>query len=657
MTTLETMPGPLLTYKDQQSFGVIAGKSQVEVAPKYGGDPFKEGDIIRLELPAQAFLNPDEFYIQLRARVLPGDVPSGSVKDAGGADISPDSRIMKKIRPGNWKNNLGTTDRDGKHVRFVPGIQCLFDRVKLLVGTEVIEDIQDYNVLYRMMLESTTTPEWRNGEGFLKEGYYDPKDPVQTMKAINRHTAINGKDKNDGHYYTLRPLLGLLNTGKSLPLKLIGQFTIELYLANNKDVLWSSSSIKKSDWSASPTLKQYAGAAGIGTMDTRLKGITETVTAVLTSEPPNLDKDTAGTANNMNHFAVIHTKEGVGGSSVEIVPDFPNAYYELDRVRMQVPFIHPIEQYQSAMTQSVEENGLDIYFQTFSSHTRQIPNASGDHWLSFQERSLYLKGGLCCMRNSNTLRAIDTDSFHFAANGIQEYQWRMGSEYIPAQPVKCGEGAAMAMSQLQKAVGSFGQMESSSNISHDDFLPSELPGERESQNASELLAEVSQPSKFMFGIDLDKSPGQLSGMDTQAAAIDVELRLNLKAHHEVKGGSDNKVQRGAASHVFQPIKVKVLEDFKRCGDNMSEDGMVYTTGAKLDLADPETVRLKMDNHRGGYMHTKDLTCSFTENSGLITNIAYASGANIGNQYARVHFFAHINAILRLRRVGEVTLVK
>lgn len=612
MSNLEQVPGPLFTYKDQQSFGVNAGKTQVEISPKYGGDPFKTGDIIRLEIPSQAYLDPSEFFIQMRARIFPG-TDSTITNLAANGILNP-----VEIGTSHLQTLTATGKTDYRHVKFVPGIQCCFDRVKLVCGSTVIEDIQDYNVLYRMWMEGTTTPSWQQTDGRTNEGFYDVNEPAQVLSAINAHTAKNVSQENTGHYYTFRPLLGLFMAGKAIPLKYMGQLTIELYLADSKDCLWSSCSVN-----------------GYNTDDVSGNKMLGARSATV----PRISTPTA----DAEHFAIF--------PSAGFKVDFPNAYYTIDRVRMQIPFLHPIEDYDKEMLDTIEKEGLQIYFNTFSSHTRQI-TAPGTVQLSFQERALFLKGGLACMRNSQGIRNIASD-LHFAANAIESYQWKIGSEYVPAQEILCNEGAGMALSQLTKALGGFSAYDGTHNIEEEDFLPHDYIGENETQNRDELLRGVSQPSKFMMALNLDKSPGQISGFDSAAAGVDVELHLRLKEYNKVNPRTDAAAKfQGSTFSTWQPMKVKITTGTPvQIGSMSSDSGMVYSSA--VDWTSPKTLH----GVPGGIMHNPDIVTTYTQNAGNLSTLTLAVNPAYTAVYSRVHFFAHIDAVLRIRRVGQIETVR
>lgn len=629
-TNLEREPGDLLTYKDQRTFGIISGKSEVEVTPKYGGSPYKAGDIIRLEIPSQAWLNPEEFYIHWRVSVLPGE---GNVYSDAEAPLAANSRKMPYIRDAklvSYESTVGTNpaiptvdEKREKHsmahsVQLLPGTQCVIERMKLLSGTTQIEDIQDYHVLYRAMLEASTSNEWRNGDGFQEEGYWDPKNPRQQYKNANFYTERHGGLDNRGHYFTWKPLLGLFRTGKAIPLKYMGQLTIEIYLAPNTEALYSSSYIEYD--------------------------VTKTMVAAADGYP---DLETASAANNIFAFAPVST----------LKPSFPNAYYEIDEIKMHIPFIHPEESYDHAMLQRIESSGLDLHFDTYSMHSRQFKDV-GNQQISFQERAVSIKGAIALMRNSPSIRNIQSDMC-FYSNMIEWYQWKVGHEYLPAQQILCANtdhsgGAGMALASLKKALGSFNGEFSMNNIKEEDFLIDHAPGEIEPQNCWELARQASQPSKFMLGLDLERSAGQMSGFDSAAASVDIELWMRTRAHHEAvkKRPTPAHQQQGSEVSTLQPTKIRALFAKSEIGGNLldTESGGTYL---KADIETPLYTR-------GGIMVPLDVTTSYTA----------LTGGKYGNQtinrarsevgvsaYCRINFFAHIDAVLRLKRVGQIEVVR
>lgn len=651
-TVVPVQPSNDLTYANQRSFGVIAGRSTVEISPKYGGI-FKAGDIIRLEIPSQAWLDPKDFFISFRTSIKAGAGNNAGAGIAAGdinvKNVLPYMTLQSTMYQGTPTETLGEMS-----VRFLPGIQCIFSRARLMAGSVVIEDIQDYNVLYRLFMENSTTREWRATDGFTQEGWYDPESPSQMIDSHNWHAKKAGnnlfQNTNSGHTHTIRPLFGLFLANKMLPLKYMGQLTIELYLEQNEECLWSTSSYMEANHH-----KAY-------------KGLAAAVTPINPARPNAWTNSTL-----LNYGDTINT--------AAITIDYPNASYEVDQVNMHIPFVHPIDSFDSQMMHAIENGKLDIHFSTWQTHTRQLPSISTRVTLSFQERAVSLKGGLACFRNSPDIRAIDND-MNFPANGIASYQWKVGSEYIPSQDIKCLEGAGRALSHLKQSLGQYSDIGATSTITEYNYLPIDLPSQLDTTHASELKRGCSEPSKFVMGLSLEKSRGQTSGFDSSASSVDVELILQLRNHHDivgrVPGGDDTPKHCGALqTATFQPSKKRCIsrellvraaaEQTAAYVNSPHKSTLIEGSNSFItSLENGVTLLLNTDEtRRYGHMTTKTLTVTGADKragndnamAGLLTtnNIRFAQNEN--STYARVYFFAHLDAVLKLSAVGRMEIVR
>jgi hypothetical protein len=627
--SLETVPSAEATYTDQKTFGVIAGRSHVEISPKYGGE-FRAGDVIRLEIPAQAYLDPNEFYIHFRTKLFAGTENTDNphrVANVTTPNVLP-YQSAARLSSGQDNKRLKT-------LQFPPGIQVIFNRVRLLAGSVVLEDIQDYNVLYRMLLESTTSLNWRETDGFMNEGVYDPENFNQRMANANFHSDFGVTIPNPGHVYCIKPLFGLFAAGKYIPLKYMGQLTIELYLENDKECLWSSSS----------TPENYSATAARSSW------------LPVSLNPGTVDRTTV---NGYGRATGLHSGF-VSDVIFQNSTDFPNGSYSVSDVRMHVPFVHPIESFDQAMMRQIESGDVAIYHASWSTHSRQIPSTTKQS-LSFQERALSLKGALACMRNSPDIRAIDAD-FSFPANGITAYQWKIGSEYIPAQPIECDGGGGRAMAELRKGLGSYNDPSALNCLAERNFLPVDLPHQLDTLDRTELLRGVSQPSSFMMALDLEKSPGQASGFDSAASSVDIELILNLRNHAEKVGitsatysATTPSARFGKAidSATWQPSKKRI--HFTKMGGSAvpTVDDHVYRS------YEGDSYLLPFVTDPFGIMQDKNVTYIsppqvIPAGTSLLLPPTYADNGK--NNYARVYLFAHIDQVLRLSAVGRMEIVR
>lgn len=601
---METRPSEQATYASDRSYGVIASKHHVEVTPKYGGI-FKANDVIRLEIPAMSWLNPAEFFITMQLQLFPG------ASNAYGQ--LPDSNL-NKITPAI---EAELVDWAGTFLRPVPGIQSFFSRVRVLAGSTAIEDITDYNVLYRMFLAMSTTQEYRESQGYLDEGIYDEADWETRMAVHNKH--CNGNLVA----YSFKPLLGLLQQDKYIPLKYMGVITLEFYLEQPSECLWSSVSVKRRLTTEQAEVEDFGRLALAATCEDTF--------------PSNLMGDT-----HHNHMAVV--------DSSRLETDFPNAYYQLSNVRAHVSFVNAIDSYDRAVQEEIESSGVDIQFETFLSHTKNIATI-GRHTIPFQERAISLKGAVGCFRSASDIRDIRSDLGIFPSHGISTYQWRLGSEYYPSQPVDCTQGGTAAHLNLRKALGTFGNVQSHSMIREYNFLPRIQVSHRDPQDINELRHGCSMPNNFFFGIDLEKSPGQQSGFDSVASAVDLEFMFELRDHASIVKGQSLWTSSNLNAS-WQPSKLKVHENFipREPGPN---GHYVY-----------QGVEYRSDYLPAGVMIPKQAIVKIEfaiiqngDQPGVREYSGHSHVLNQASEYARLYLFTHVDTTLRIRRVGQLEVIR
>ncbi len=594
---LPVQPNPAATFTDQRTQSIISNRSHVRIAPKYGG-PYKAGNIIRLEIPSQDWLDPDLFSISFNA----------ILKNAAGTGIQ---------AYGSQDGGLPCNGVQAASLRFDTPLQMIFSRIKLLQGSTVIEDILDYGTLYKMLSVTTVNKQYNDTMAGVFEGCYDTCDQMQLTRAKQRHAWSTGAadaaatpvapiavDREHYFTYNVRPLLGLLRAGKYLPLKWMGQLTIELYLEQPANCLVSS--------------------------------VAHVLEATDGGDLGNL----ALTTENAKVYPTVITAAGTGATAVvspTVASTHPLAYYEIDQVNMECHFVQPLDEYDRSVLSLIEENGLSVWFDTFSTHTRQLATNGGRNTVSFQERAVSLKGGYCVMQNDVDIGDYRTP-VSFPDNQMQEYQWKLGSQYYPAQPVICHKGAGTALFQLQNSFDAFGDMATTGMVHEDNFTGKRYythAGRNANNTATlvanygktarweEILAESSLPNNFVMALNLEKTPDQLSGFNSAAASVDVELITNTKAAND----ADHVVTATAGTatvlndgHTFQPSKF--LCNFS-------------TATAAVGARTSNTRHFNKDQ-------PADTQMMITKNP-----------AN----YARMTFFGHIDSVIKIARVGNLEVMR
>jgi hypothetical protein len=576
---VQLLPGPEATWINQRTQGIVASRTHSIVYPKNGGQ-FTGGQKIRLEIPSQDYWDTSLFTISMNVQLQSGIPSSHVTSNTYGNSTSFNTSFQDNpwvaqqrtaISPplpfGNLANGMVTDPTNGLESHWLTtrnGVQSIFNRVRILQGSMVIADILDYNKLNRILKLTNLSKEHVKTSDFINEGVYNPEDWSQKKMARNFYSqavAVGANATNYGQYWNIRLNTGFLEIDKYFPTKYTGQITFELYLEDPSNCLLSSVVGPFSDGNMPSSPIVPGGLAGT------LAGLTTWTAA------PSVGPLSAGAS----------TVNGNPSFDLSAFTSYPQPNYLVTDVQAHVHFVIPIQEYDEEMLSTINEQGLTVMYSTWNQHTRQLQNP-GRTVLSFQERSVSVRGGLCIMENNVDIGDIKTE-FQFSANNIIEFQWKLGNLYQPAQPVQCQLGAGLALFELENFMGTVGNMQSSHLIDQRQFLTTLIQKtsanvigsavtdfdnatvNRTYENKKEMRCGNSMPNNFIMALNLEKSPGQLSGFNTSATNVDIELRLLLDYQNSAggfaglmpaaqyrKGNPTFVANQG--NHVFQPSKYK-----------------------------------------------------------------------------------------------------
>ena len=588
MQSIETVPSPSLDFTGQKTLGVIASTNHVEIAPKYGGK-FKAGEIIRLEIPSQNWLDGEKFRVTFRGKTYSDVGNLTEIPLFGKETFTYEDNANPAVAHTGYSQQV-------KYGMFKNGVQHCIHRIKLLQGSRVIEDIQEYGQLAHL-LHVATIPEDYKEEILQKEGfaYTDDFEGFDERK--------KQPSKPEGHMYELEFYLGLFRTGKLLPTKYMGQLTLELYLEQNAVCLLSSQSRAAT---ASPPTEVWAVADGETT-------------------------------------------------------DYPNLSYEISDVFAQCHFAVPIDEYDRAALAQIEAGSFEIHYDTFRTHTRQT-NAVNRQTISIQEKALSVKNVFTIMRNQVGLNSLIYDT-HLARNACTEYQWKIGNEYFPAQPVKVADGGVRALTQLREALGGTSDMLQNGQMTHYNYAPTQRISDTEAtfpvkltnannfeniyRNDRKIWQEVknhqSMPNHFIIGQSFEKSQGQLSGFNTVQSQVDIELILQLDNHQlaSLAKNTDFAEDTGkaAAGALYEEIKFQPLK----------APVQVLSRSAKeiIPQVHPVVNNLSQTGQK----------TYVTLSSGLSDGMPYYMKESTGtNDFTQILAFVQVDATLRMRSLGQMEII-
>ena len=120
--------------------------------------------------------------------------------------------------------------------------------------------------------------------------------------------------------------------------------------------------------------------------------------------------------------------------------------------------------------------------------------------------------------------------------------------------------------EAQKVWGSFGSVQDTGTINADNYYRKEIPkddGKDHSTNEQEIDYECALPNHFNISMSFERSPGQLSGLNSVSQNADVELRMKfdgtawqvpkVRRQEEVNGQRKNVM-----FHLPQPTAVRLF---------------------------------------------------------------------------------------------------
>lgn len=432
-------------------------KSVVKIPPRSGPDmtnltSSSKGRLIQITLPAQGYLNPLESYL----------------------------RFDLTIRAGT---NTGVSG-----LRPVNNIHTMFRRLRVLYGSLVIEDIQNYGTLIRMLSNVAVDPLYQNKAGAILEGMGSDASrailhnkfqaggagaggsqgtltaAVVTLNnsadsgvwGVGTGAASTNADATETHTYCLNLGAGLLTQQKLIPLKwLANQLTIELEIEEPAAFL--------------------------------VQGTTEAITSVTG----------IGFGADPIPRTYNQTAEALGTLSPSY--DMQNIYFDAEILEFD-------STYDAAFYQGMLQGGIPLKFASWHGHLHSLLNSSYQV-LTIQERSRSIKSAFSVIRDRNDITAstLRSDPYWFyastadmgplgyrasAAAYLDEFQWRVGGRYFPSQPVKCTNGGAEPLIELQKALNVIGDYTTGSLIRPHNWWNSKgtftLSAEFESSNGMEM---------------------------------------------------------------------------------------------------------------------------------------------------------------------------
>jgi hypothetical protein len=408
----------VVPWNARYSFPSQANKT-VKLTPRIppkNGSEFQPGNVIRLEFPAQGYVNPANTTLSFDVVLT---APSGSTAD---------------------------------QVRFQNNIQSIFSRVRLLYGSTPIEDIVNYNVIVRALTEWSSSNMQVVDQAACNEGiggvtFGSAPSAVATIgtsASLNPQGLVNVRQAH---------IQGIDNiAGPATKVALVGAPGFGT-VPNTGD---NSRSIRK---------YQISFALGMFTQEKLIptKFMASQLAIEITLETPAA--------------CIIHKYDGTVSTTpsylvknVNLIPEileFDASYDSMFLMGLQQGGV-PIK-FSSWHTYIFSTGGasrLNLQIQERSRSVKALFAVQRRSPATFTTDS----GALHFVTNAASI-ASNTPVFP-AATTLQDFQFRIGGRYYPAAPVQCSisagsaipNGGAEALVELQKALNQVGDYRLSTAI-------------------------------------------------------------------------------------------------------------------------------------------------------------------------------------------------
>jgi hypothetical protein len=479
----------IVPWNAQYSFPSQANRAQKltpRIPPK-NGMVFTPGNVIRVEFPAQGYVNPIN-------TTLAFDVALYGFTDA---------------------SSTGASAVLSSAVRFQNNISSIFSRVRLLYGATPIEDIINYDVIVRCLSEWTGT----NQNGVMDQtsisdgiGGYSWGNDSSVASAEGIQGNFNTRQKYiQGKQSSFPGTLAALSAGGSIG-----------FVPNSSAAALFSGAPTVSGTTPSCRRYQINFALGLMTQDKLIpvKFMASQLAIELTLNQPQ---------------SCIYVPYQ-GASSVG------TPTYAVGNVSLIPEILEFDNAYDQGFLKGLSTDGVPIKFSSW--HTFVFGSGNGSNVnLLIQERSKSVKALFAVQRRPQGTFLADNGATYLdtSSNGLstlQNYQFRIGGRYFPAAPVQVSTNVGSAISnggceaylELQKALNQVGDFRLSTSCNVVTWGLQNFNGSLQDTDYSRSLSSIGPTGVPVFYI-IERATNAFSGtLGSQcfAMAIDLETSNGLE---------------------------------------------------------------------------------------------------------------------------------
>lgn len=377
------------------------------------------------------------------------------------------------------------SDGEFSYVRFQNNIQSIFNRVRLLYGATPLEDIPYYNVIVRQLTEwtssnnqgvmdQTSIAEGIGGTCIAGDGTITADGTSIVVNSNTRQKMIQGVDS------TLNISPTGMTTGGLATVFIQGAGTVPnasvainsgAAVGSQLPTLTGMTGKIHSNMTQGYSTRRYQIQFALGLFNQEKLIPTKYMASQLAIE---ITLENAEACMYYQPSATV-TKAVTGVTSIG-TPSAIAPSYSVSNVNLIPEILEFDASYDESFLMGLQKGGVPIKFATWNNY-RFSNNGVSSINLQIQERSRSVKAIFCLQRRDPPSINRDSGAAFFntalgpsgtglaAANTtFQEYQYRIGGRYFPAQPVQCStevggrvpNGGCEAFVELAKAVNTLG---------------------------------------------------------------------------------------------------------------------------------------------------------------------------------------------------------
>jgi len=373
------------------------------------------------------------------------------------------------------------------YLRFQNNIQSIFSRVRLLYGATPIEDIPGYNVIVRQLTE------WVSSNS---QGHFDQSSLCEGIGGTVR--GVSGQFQ-DGGVVSANNSGAAATQNVNVRQKYIhGIDMVERFTSTNAmTTVTDPGSLVYDTGSASGAGLVPNGPTNPTNQLALQSAFTSRVHPAVRGQYPVRRYQIQFALGMFNQEKLIPTKFMASQLSIEITLENPNACmyyikstqvtgsampigvasttapsYRVRNVNLIPEILEFDASYDASFLKGLQSGGVPIKFATWNNFRFASSSGVSSLNLQIQERSRSVKAIFAMQRRDPPDFQYDSGASFFntdiaTANGgstFQEYQYRIGGRYFPAQPVQCStevggtvpNGGAEAYVELAKALNTLG---------------------------------------------------------------------------------------------------------------------------------------------------------------------------------------------------------